>query len=348
MGGTYVLYSVMRILLVLVLIVAAGCNSVGDQSVAAVVNGYKISNEELDRYFQSQISENESPPGPDQAQMIRLNLLRELIDRQLLLQKAEELGLMAVEAEVNARLKDYRAPFADDAEFEASLRDRAMTLEDLRTEIRRTLTIEKLFNRQITAQIKITEAELQQHYDDSAATFTLAEEQLHLAQIVVTPEPETPTPNLLNDDAKDDETASAKIEMIAERLAQGEDFATLAQNYSEDPVTTPNGGDLGFIPKSSLDKADIALRRVVAALSPGDISPVVEADGQYRILQLIDREAAGQREFSDPRVQQVLRETLRNRRDQLLKAALIEAARSNARIDNYLARRIVSDFGVDD
>ncbi|MDA0667200.1 MAG: peptidylprolyl isomerase, partial [Planctomycetota bacterium] len=267
---------------------------------------------------------------------------------QLLLQKAEELGLMAVEAEVNARLKDYRAPFTDEADFEASLRDRAMTLEDLRTEIRRTLTIEKLFNRQITAQIKITEAELQQHYDDSAATFTLAEEQLHLAQIVVTPEPETPTPNLLNDDAKDKETAAAKIEMLAERLAQGEDFATLAQSYSEDPVTTPNGGDLGFIPKSSLDKADIALRRVVAALSPGDISPVVEADGQYRILQLIDREAAGQREFSDPRVQQVLRETLRNRRDQLLKAALIDAARSNARIDNYLARRIVSDFGVDD
>ncbi len=223
-----------------------------------------------------------------------------------------------------------------------------MTLEDLRTEIRRTQTIEKLFNRQITAQIKITEAELEQQYEDNAATFTLAEEQLHLAQIVVTPVPETPTPNLLNDDAEDDETAAAKIEMIAERLAQGEEFSTLAQNYSEDPVTTPNGGDLGFIPKSSLDKADIALRRVVAALSPGDISPVVEADGQYRILQLIDREAAGRRDWSDPRVQQILRETLRNRRDQLLKAALIDAARSNARIDNYLARRIVADFGVDD
>jgi len=327
---------------------AAGCNPLGEDAVAAVVNGYKISNAELDRYFQSQISENESPPSEDQAQMIRLNLLRELIDRQLLLQKAEDLGLLAVEAAVNARIEDYRAPFADEAEFQASLRDRGMSLEDLRTEVRRTLTIEKLFNRQITAQIKISDAELRQYYEDNAATFTLAEEQLHLAQIVVTPEPETPVPNLLNDDAQDDETAAGKIEMLAERLAQGEDFSDLAQNYSEDPVTTPNGGDLGFIPKSSLDKADIALRRVVASLSPGEVSPVVEADGEYRILMLIDREAAGRRDFSDPRVQQVLRETLRNRKDQLLKAALIDAARSNARIDNYLARRIVEDFGVDD
>ncbi len=326
----------------------AGCDAVGGDSVAAVVNGYKISNGELDRYFQSQVSDHEFPPSEDQALMMRLNLLRELIDRRLLLQKAEQLGLLAVEEEVDLRLKDYRAPFNGDAEFAASLQDRGMNREDLRTEIRRTLTIDKLFNRQITSKIKVSEAELKQYYEENRQTFALAEQQLHLAQILVTPEPETPAPNLLNDDAADEDAARAKIEMIEARLAAGEEFATLAQNYSEDPVTTPNGGDLGFIPQSSLDMAEITLRRVVATLSPGDISPVIESDGQFRIVQLIDREEAGQRDFSDPRVRQVIQETLLNRKDQLLKLAFIEATRSGAKIDNLLAKRIAKSYGVGD
>ena len=324
------------------------CNSVGGDSVAAVVNGYKITNDELDRFFQSQISENEFPPAEDQAQMMRLNLLRELIDRRILLQKAEELGLLAVEEEVDTRYDEYRAPFETEDEFAASLQDRGMSREDLRTEIRRTLTVEKLFNRQVTSKIKISDAEMRQYYDDNKSTFAVAEQQLHLAQILVTPEPETPVPNLLNDDASDDDAAQAKIQMIEDRLNDGEEFATLAQNYSEDPVTTPNGGDIGYIPQSQLEQADITLRRAVAALSPGDFSPVLETDGQYRIIRLIDREEAGQRDFSDPRVQQVITETLRNRKDQLLKLAFIEATRSRADIDNLLAKRVTASYGVSD
>lgn len=325
-----------------------GCGAVGGDSVAAVVNGYKITNAELDRFFQSQIAENEFPPAEDQAQMMRLNLLRELIDRRILLQKAEGLGLLAVEEEVEARLKDYRAPFETEDEFLASLQDRGMTREDLRTEIRRTLTVEKLFNSQVTSKIKISDAEMRRYYEDNKSTFALVEQQLHLAQILVTPEPETPVPNLLNDDAVDEESAEAKIQMIESRLADGEEFATLAQNYSEDPVTTANGGDIGYIPQSQLEQADITLRRAVAALSPGDISPVLETDGQYRIIQLIDREEAGQRDFSDPRVQRVITDTLRNRKDQLLKLAFIEAARSGADIDNLLAKRVAAGYGIGD
>lgn len=342
--------SVMRRLSVVVAALAglAGCGAVGGDSVAAVVNGYKITNDELDRFFQSQISENEFPPAEDQAQMMRLNLLRELIDRRILLQKAEELGLLAVEAEVDERFQDYRAPFETDDEFVASLQDRGMTREDLRTEIRRTLTIEKLFNRQVVSKIKIAEAEMRQYYEENKSTFAVVEQQLHLAQILVTPEPETPVPNLLNDDATDDDSAAAKIQMIESRLADGEEFATLAQNYSEDPVTTPNGGDIGYIPQSQLEQADITLRRAVAALSPGDVSPVLETDGQYRMIQLIDREEAGQRDFSDPRVQRLITDTLRNRKEQLLKLAFIEAARSGADINNLLAKRIAAGYGIGD
>ncbi len=328
--------------------IAAGCQHASQDGVAAVVNGYKITQAELEQYYQSQVDHTRAPRSDDEQQMLRLNLLREVIDRQIMLQKAEKLGLMAVDSEVEARLKEYRAPYDTDAAFEASLKARSMTLEDLKTELRRALTIEKLFNKEVTSRIAVSDAELKAFYEENKASFNLPEQQLHLAQIVVTPKAEVPVPNLLNDDARDLETAKAKIEMIAQRLQNGADFAEVAQNYSEDVDSTSSGGDLGFIPQSSLERADLTLRRVVASLSPGEISPVIKTDSDFRIIRLISIEPAGQRDFSDPRVQQTLRETLINRKDQLLKAAYLEVARNKAHVQNYLAEKVMQDFGLSD
>lgn len=335
-----------RLVLALAAITLASCNAVSRDGVAATVDGAPVTYVELEKYYQTQTQDQEAPADPDQGRMLRLNLLRELIDREILLQRAEGLGLMAVDSEVDARLEEYRAPFPDDEDFERSLAERQMTLQELREEIRRSLTIEKLFNKEISSRVKVTEAELKEYYEQNKAQFTLAEQHLHMAQILVTPTPETPVPNLLNDDAADKEAAQAKIRMIEDRLANGEDFATLAQNYSEDTVSTANGGDMGFIPQSSLEKADITLRRAVAALSVGDTSPVLESGGQYRLIQLISKEAAGERAISDPRVQQVMRETLTNRKDQLAKAAYLEVARSEAEVVNYYAKGVVDSFGL--
>jgi peptidyl-prolyl cis-trans isomerase SurA len=136
--------------------------------------------------------------------------------------------------------------------------------------------------------------------------------------------------------------------MIAQRLQNGEDFAEVAQSLSEDNESTASGGDLGFIPQSSLERADLTLRRVVASLSPGEISPVIKTEADFRIIRLISIEPAGQRDFSDPRVQQTLRETLVNRKDQLLKAAYLEVARNEARVENYLARQVIEQVGLSD
>lgn len=329
-------------------VVLFGCESTGDEGVAATVNGYNITYAELDRYYQSQVEDQQQPPGEDQARMLRLNLLREVIDRQVLLQKAQSMGLMAVDDEVDARLGEYRTPYNSDEELEASLADRGMSLDDLRVELRRSITIDKLFNKAITAHVKILDSELRDYYELNTSTFTLAEQQLHLAQILVTAQPDSPVPNLFNDDAQDEEAAKAKIAAIEESLNNGDDFAGVARNRSEDPASTANGGDLGYIPQSALEKADLALRRAVAALSPGEHSPVIETKGQYRIIKLISKEAAGQRDFSDPRVQQQIRDILRNRRDQMLKAAFLEVARSEASIHNYFARRVMEEYGVTD
>ena len=324
------------------------CAQAPPAGVVAVVNGHPITADDLDRYYRSQLQDQEHPPSDEQEQMLRLNLLREIIDRQILLQRAERLGLLAVDAEVDERYREFRAPYESEEEFRASLKPRGLTPEDLRAEIRRTISLEKLFNQLMSTPTRPADAELRQYYDQNKARFSVAEQGLHVARILVTPYAESPVPNLLNDDATDKKSAEEKIRMIEELLANGEDFATVAQKYSEDERYAASGGDMGYIPQSSLEKADLTLRRVVAALSPGDVSPVVESDGVFSIIKLIEREPAGQRHFEDPRVQQQIRSTLMGRREQLLKAALLESARSEAEVANYYARRILESYGVGD
>jgi peptidyl-prolyl cis-trans isomerase SurA len=79
-------------------------------------------------------------------------------------------------------------------------------------------------------------------------------------------------------------------------------------------------------------------------LLPGQVSTPIRTAGGYHILKLISREPAGQRELNDPRVQQNIRETLRTRKEQLLRSAYLDACRNEAQVLNYLALSIAPGF----
>ena len=319
----------------------AACDRSAPANVAATVNGRAITYAQLDKQFEAQFggSAGERSSG-DQEQIQKLEVLRTLIDNEIMLQRAEKLGLMAGDADVDAKFNELKAPYTQE-EFQKQLDARKMTVDELKAQLRRDLSVQKLFNKEITSQITITDKDIGDFYTANKASFNLAEPQIHMAQILVTPTPDPNVRNLKNDKARDEEQARKKIQSIAARLRQGEDFAMLAQNYSEDPNSSQNGGDLGFVPESALEKANVELRRTLMALGPGETTaPLHTAEG-YRILRLITREPAGQRELADPKVQQTIREQLINRKDQLLKAAYYEMARNDAKVVNYFVNRIV-------
>jgi len=256
------------------------------------------------------------------------------------MQRAEKLGLMATDADVDAKISELKAPFTQE-EFGKQLSARHMTLDDLKVQLRQDLSIQKLFNKEVTSKISITDAEIRDFYVNNQARFSFPEAQIHMAQIVVTPHPDSNIHNLKNDKAQTEDEARRKIEMLQARIHQGEDFGALAQNYSEDPNTQANSGDLGFVPESTLERASPELRKAIAAMTPGQVTPVIHTPEGYRILKVISKEPAGQREFENPRVQQDIRETLMNRKEQLLRGAYIEVARDDAKVANYLAQSVV-------
>ena len=305
-----------------------------------MVNNRAITYDELEKNYQSRPDRSQEFSNEDQVNSQKLEILRGLIDSEIMLQRAEKLGLMAVDADVETKLNELKAPYTQE-EFQKQLKSKNLTLDDLKQQLRRNLSIDKLFNKEITSHITISDADVANFYNANKATFNLPEPQVHMAQIMVSPIPDPNVRNLKNDKAQNDEQAKKKILMLEQRLKQGEDFAMLAQSYSEDPNNAANGGDLGFVQQSALDKVQPELRKMVMALQPGQISPIIHTEAGYSILKVFSKEPSGQRELTDPRVQQTIREQLLNRKDQLLKAAYYDVARNETKVTNYFSRKIV-------
>jgi peptidyl-prolyl cis-trans isomerase SurA len=330
---------------VLLCTVLAGCKTSAAPDVAATVNGRPIYYTDVDKTYKTQFPARAEGENEDQVQLRRLDVLRSLIDNELMLQRAEKAGLVATDADVDARLNELKAPYTKE-EFDKQLKDWGLKLEELKARVRKDESVKKLFNKDITSKINITDADVASFYNANRGSFNLPEPQVHMAQILVTTQPDPNVHNLKNDKAKNDEEARQKMQAIVARLKQGDDFAMVAQNYSEDAATTPNGGDLGFLGESSFDKTSPELRKLVLSLQPGQLSPVIGNPTEgYRILKMISKEPAGQRDLSDPRVQQSIRETLLGRKDQLLKTAYYETARNEAKIVNNMSKTVFAEAG---
>lgn len=322
----------------------AACKHTPAANVAAEVNGHPITYAELDKTYQSQYAQQAEGATEDQIMAQKLDVLSSLITNEIMLQRAYKLGLAAVDADVDAEIAKMRAPYTKE-EFEKTLADRHMTLDDLKAQVRSKLTVDKLVNKEITSKITITDADVKSFYEANKPSFNLAEPAVHMAQILVTPFADPNVRNLKNSKAQNDREAQAKIQDIAARLRKGEEFGMLAQNYSEDQNSAANGGDMGFVKESDLDKANPDLRKMVFSLPNNGVSQIIHTTEGYRLLKVISKEPAGQRELNDPRVQQNIRETLINSKDQLLRAAYYETARNSAKIENYLAKNVVDNAG---
>jgi peptidyl-prolyl cis-trans isomerase SurA len=320
------------------------CKSAAPAGVAAKVNGYAITDAELEKIYQTQYPQPVEGSNQDLVNTQKMDLLGSLITNEIMLQKAEKLGLAAVDADVEAEFTKMKAPYTEE-EFRKQLAERKLTEADLKSQLHRQLTVDKLVNKEIASHINITDADVDNFYNANKASFNLAEPQVHMAQILVTPAPDPEVRNLKNSKATNEAEAKIKIQDIYARLLRGDDFSQVAQNYSEDPKSVSNGGDMGFVPESALEKANPELRKLVVSLQPGAISQPIKTEEGYRILKVISKETAGQRDLNDPRVQTNIRETLRNSKDQLLRAAYYEVERNNSKVVNYLAQRIIENAG---
>jgi peptidyl-prolyl cis-trans isomerase SurA len=329
-------------LLIAAALLLGGCRGRPESrsEVWAEVNGQPIYRAQVEKYYQREVRSLPEPYAAAEAQAQQLRILSDLIQQEILWQKAAQAGLMATDNEVEARFQELRGAFSEE-DFQLRLTEEQMTAEDLKSELRREIAIRKLLDQHIGSRVEVSDAEVADYFQQHKNQFRFLETHYRVAYILVTPQQEAEVRNLRNDDAVGDAAARQKADLIMQRLRTGDDFAELARNFSEDAGSALQGGDLGFFPESALANTPNPLRVAVQAMEVGQVVGPIRAGNGYYVVKLLEREAAGQRELSDPQVQNSIRERLRRQKRQLLEAAFAERARNQARVENHLARQVL-------
>ncbi len=326
----------------------AGCHPTHSADVMATVNSHPIMRADLDKVYTQQLGEaqEQEKPSAEQADSLRLSLLRELIDEEIVQQRAAKMNLTATPEEVDAKLTEMKAAFTEE-QFQQRLNERHTTVDEIKRDLRRTLTQNKLLNKEINSKITVSDADIANYYNAHKSEFNNIETQYHIAQIVVTDTPSAKPANLQGSKATSDAEARKKIEALRNRIDSGEDFGSLAMNFSENPTTSSSGGDMGSVSESQLHSNNVAFA-AISKLKPGQVTDIIpypdpqdpKKIGGYAIFQLLAKDPAGQHQASEPQVQQRIRQGLRDNRSQLLKGAYFEMLRDQAKVENFFAEQV--------
>ena len=309
----------------------------------AVVNGKAITRQDVDKAYRRSRDAG-ATASEEEAVLTKMGLLDDLIVQEILLSKAPELKIEVPQTELDTAEANAKKNIPEDV-FQQQLTQRGLTPADMRESLRRELLTQKVIAHEVTDKVAVTDQEVADFFNANKAQFNVPEEAYHLAQIVITPGPDQQVANGTGDDATTPQAAAQKVQMLMERLKAGARFSELAAGYSEDPETAQRGGDLGLVPISRLQQAPPQLRNAVLGKNPGAVN-VAASNGAYTLVLVVSHELAGQRDLSTPGMKENLQNSLKARKEQVLRSAYLTAARSDAKVEHYLARRLVDAKGL--
>lgn len=309
----------------------------------AVVDGREITADDVDKAYR-RVRQPNARPSDEEQLTAKLELLNEMIVQDLLIAKAAALKIEVPDSELDTAFNNAKKDIPNEA-FEQELKSRNLSAADMRDGLRRELITQKVIEREVTSKVSVSDAEVSAFYEANKAQFNVPEDAVHMAQIVVTAGRDPQITNRTGDDAATPDQAQQKVQMLMERLKGGAMFADLARDFSEDPESAPRGGDLGFVPLSRIRQAPAQLRDAVLKSNPGDVH-TMSGSGIAQIVLVVAKETAGQRDLSTPAVREGIITTLRGRREQLLRTAYLTSLRSDARVVNVIARKVVETPGT--
>jgi peptidyl-prolyl cis-trans isomerase SurA len=326
-------------------LMAAGCgsNTTASDDIVATVNDKEITAADLEKQYQQRINGAQQQPTPEEAEALKFQLLGQMITEQILLEMASKANLSATDAEVDTKFTALKSQYTEE-QFQQMLKQQNATAEDIKAGLQKELTVEKLITKEITSRINVSESEIKDLYDKNKESFNLPE-GYRLQHLMVTPFPEQIVNNAKRDDAKSPAEAQAKATRLLREIQGGQDFGVIARDWSEDADSAPNGGDLGFRALADLENLEPKLAQAVQRLKVGETSPLIETRFGYHVLKLLERDAGGQKDLTNPNIQAQIRQVIFNRKEEMLRAAFSETARNNAKITNYLAQRLLESAG---
>jgi peptidyl-prolyl cis-trans isomerase SurA len=244
--------------------------------VAAVVGSSIILQSEIEMQYSQYLAQG-NPPNPD----VKCSILQGLLSQKILGQQAIIDSVTVtedqVDGEIERRLRAMTGRAGGPERLEEFLgRSLIQYKDEIRPDIKEMLTAQKM-QAKITENVAVTPLDVKRYFEaipkDSLPFFNT---EVEIAEIVVFPK--------LNKAEK--ESFHDKTEVLRLRIKNGEDFSTLAKLYSQDPGSAREGGDLGFMDRTSLVKEFAA---TAFKLKSGELSQVIETEFGFHVLQVIER-----------------------------------------------------------
>ncbi len=286
--------------------------------VVASVNGTPITRGSLDLAVRSVVRDTASVPGEKRAEVLR-GVLDNLIRQELMYQKARAENAEATDAELAASISKLRAGFPDEAAFNAQLAKDGVEMKYLEAMLRQTVTIDKYLRSTIMPKITVSPQDETQFYEANKDKMGHPE-QIRASHILLgvardaTPEQK--------------QAARAKAEEVLAKVRKGEDFAILAKQYSQDPGSAAQGGDLGFFARGEMVKE---FETSVWALADGELSSVVETPFGFHVIKRITVRPAGLRPLDEVRGE--VRQYLTGQKMQVEVQKFSDSLRQSAKIE---------------
>ena len=340
---------VFAIFLAAIALALSGCSSASsdpkDNTVAATVNGQDILLKQVEQGIAQQSGGKQSQLSQLELAQARLQILGNLIQREVLFQRAKAEKLLPTEDQIDGVINQQKTQSGMTSEdFEKSLKAQNLTMEGLREEARKDLAIANLQDK-YAGKISISDKEVEDFYNNNRQQFVNAR-GVALAMIMV--DPTDNSAQGIQNDAKSEAEAKLKIDNIYQQLQGKADFATVARAKSEDPNTLARGGDLGFASEEDLKNNSFPAELVARLFGPmqvGDYTePVRFNSGKWYIFKLAERRLTTENlTLESPGVRQQITQGLINQRKQILNAALLEVAMNEAKITNNLAGNMLNN-----
>ena len=313
---------------------------VDPNETAATVNGTAIKMEDVERAVKQQARGEEAKLSPLELAGARLQVLQSLIEQEVMYQKARKENAVPTDEEVTVEINKQKTQSGKSADQIAKeMQDAGMTDAALREQVRKALAIQKLIDK-ITGKIEPPkDSEIEAFYNGNKDAF-VKKKGVRLAAIVI-----DPANNGEGDTTTDEQSAVIKGNDMIKRLQAGQDFAQLARENSEDQSRF-QGGDLGYIAEEEM-RQNFPAQLTQTLMNPETpVGKIFTAPmmGKFYILKLQDRSDRDEAvTLESPGVRQQVTDQLVNSRKQLLAASYQAVAMNEAKVENYLAKKVVEN-----
>jgi peptidyl-prolyl cis-trans isomerase C len=290
-------------------------------AVVAKVNGAPINKGELLKTA-AQVHSQMMPNAPETADFYR-RVLDNLVARELLLQEAKTAGITASEEEVNKQVAELKGRFPSPEKFQEELKKEGMTEAELSQKARDAFLMQKLVESKVINGLTVSDADIKAFYDKNQEQMKRPE-RVHLRHVLIKV--------AKGASAEEKQKAKAKAEDVLAKAKAGGDFAKLATESSDDPGSKVRGGDLSWVSRGQtvppFEAAAFALKK------PNELSPVVETDFGYHVIQLLEHEDAGVVPLAE--VKDKIGEFLKQKQQQEKVQDHIKALRAKGKVEVFI------------